>query len=172
MRQSVLGAVHRELESSAARVQLFLSELPRGGVPYPGFDVTGWPLVAQASVFTTLETETISKLTHVYNRMTSANAQLGFLTDLNHGPTGILVNTVLAEGLDKETPLALKAYELFINHRDSTREMLTDRVTDLKNHLDVAIDAVETELGLRGELPAARRDYIFEEGTDAGVATS
>jgi hypothetical protein len=162
MRQAVLSAVHRELEANAATVQVLLTELPKGGIPYPGFDLTGWPLVSQASVFTALQTETISALTHVYNRMTSANDQLSFVADLNHGPTGILVNTVLAEGLDKDLPLAHKAYELFVNHREGTREMLIERVAELKRYADDAIDAVEAELGIRGVGPAAMRHYVRE----------
>jgi hypothetical protein len=159
MRTSVLTAVHGELESAAATVQMWLTALPKGEIPFPGFDVTGWPLVSQASVFTALRPGTISALTHVYNRMASANTQLAFLTDLNHGPTGIMVNTVLAEGLDKETPLAQKAYANFVDHRDVTREGLIGRVMDLKTYVDNAIDAVEVELGKSGSGSAAQRQY-------------
>jgi hypothetical protein len=40
---------------------------------------------------TTLAAETIENLSHVYNRMRSANDQLGYLTDLTVGPTAITV---------------------------------------------------------------------------------
>jgi hypothetical protein len=159
MRTASLTAVHHELESAAALTQTLLAELPTGGIPYPGYDLTGWPLVSQAPVFTTLKPDTISALTHAYNRMSSANEQLAFLTDLNHGPTAILVNTVLADSLDKQTPLAEKAYEMFVNHRDKTRELLVDRVGDVKTAIDGAIDAVESELGFEVEHPAEEREY-------------
>jgi hypothetical protein len=54
MRTASLTAVHNELESAAALAQRLLTELPTGGIPYPGYDLTGWPLVSQAPFFTTL----------------------------------------------------------------------------------------------------------------------
>jgi len=159
MRTAVLSAVHRELESNAAHVQTFLRELPKGAVPWPGFDTTGWPLISQAIVFTTLTTGAISELTHAYNRMNSANEQLEFLADLNHGRTAVLVNALLADPLDRKVPLANEAHEKFLTHGDSTREMLLGRISDLKGYLDRAIDAVEAELGLEVEVPAAERMF-------------
>jgi hypothetical protein len=74
-----------------------------------------------------------------------------------------MVNTVLAEGLDKETPLAEKAYAKFVDHRDLTREGLIGRVKDLKTYVDDAIDAVEVELGKLRKVPAAQRQYLPEQ---------
>jgi hypothetical protein len=54
-REAILCAVHGELESSAALRQTAPKELPAGGIPYPGFDVTGWPLVSQVAALTTLQ---------------------------------------------------------------------------------------------------------------------
>lgn len=49
----MLQAVHGELESNAAQLTTALEELPKGGIPYPGFDTIGWPLLAQAPIFET-----------------------------------------------------------------------------------------------------------------------
>jgi hypothetical protein len=46
----VLTAVHSELESSATKVQEWLAVLPKGHIPSPAFDTTGWPLIARMTV--------------------------------------------------------------------------------------------------------------------------
>jgi len=46
--KAVLGSVHTELESNAAQLTTALRELPKGGIPYPLFELTMWPLVSDA----------------------------------------------------------------------------------------------------------------------------
>jgi hypothetical protein len=162
-REAVLTAVLEELQDNAARVQVWLKILPKGHIPYPGFNATGWPLIAQAPVFTTLSAKTVAALTHAYNRMESANEMLAFVADLNHGPTAILVNAMLAEPLERKVSLVQEAADKFEAHRDSTREMLIGRVIDLKTTLDNAIDAVESELNRPGPVPAAQRIFKHED---------
>jgi hypothetical protein len=100
IRTAILKAVHREMEDSAARLQERVAALSKDEYPYPGFDLTGWPLVIQIAAFTALEEETITALTHSYNRMRTANQQLAFASDLNYGATAILVTHMTASAPD------------------------------------------------------------------------
>lgn len=159
--EAVLQAVHSELESNAAQLTTALKELPKGGSPYPLFDVAMRPVVSEPVVFTTLQRETVQALTHVYNRMTTANEQHAFLSDLNHGPTAILATSGPSGSLREE------AYHRFVAHRDAFRLGLIDRLNDLKPHLDAAIDAVEAELGISRDQPAAQR--IYQPNTPVGL---
>lgn len=52
---AVLQSVHGELESNAAQLTTALKELPTGGILYPLFDVTMWPLASAPVIFTTLK---------------------------------------------------------------------------------------------------------------------
>jgi hypothetical protein len=160
-RASVLGAIHSELEGAAAYLQLMLEALPRGHIPYPGFDITGWPLVSQVVVFTTLRPETIAALTHAYNRMSSANEQLSFLSDLNHGPTAIIA-TASAAGRREDSEVNA-AYQQFLEYRQAVLDGLIERLRDLKPHLDRAIDRVEEDTKRTADVRAAERRYIPRE---------
>jgi membrane protein implicated in regulation of membrane protease activity len=162
-REAVLTAVLAELEDSAARVGEWLQVLPKTHIPSPGLDTTGWPLIVQVSIFTTLSSKTIQALTHVYNRMRTTNEHLATLTDLNHGPTAILVNSVLADPAARKVPLAQEAFDAFFDHRESVREMLIERVENLKASIATAIDAVEAELERPGTVPAAERHFVHED---------
>ena len=157
IRRSVLTAVHFELKSAAGYVQMWLKELPDGkGIPTPGFDVNGWGLVSQVVAITTLDPTTIENLSHVYNRMRSANDQLAFLSDLTFGPTAI-VAAHLRAALDET--LAEQALTVHEKWQEDTRNMLIERCENLKMHLDNAIDSVEAELGLEVDEPSAQRAY-------------
>jgi len=164
--KSVLGAVHGELLSNAGQLNTALTEMPKPSEPilYPLFDVAMWPLVSSPVILTTLREETISALTHAYNRMATANEQNASLSDLNHGPTAVLVNVTAAGTLDD--PLVQTAYDKFLDLRAFVRTGVLDRLRELKGHLDSAIDAVELELDHPGEVPAAQR--IFEAETPPG----
>jgi hypothetical protein len=161
LRGAVLKALHRELESSAALLQRMMKYLPKEQYPYPGFDLTGWPLVTQIAAFTALQEETIMALTHTYNRMRAANDQLAFASDLNHGATAILVNHVAATASD--APLVQTAFDKFYDHRESVRLGLIERLKELKPHLDKCIDQVEAELGLEVTHSAEARHYEGDE---------
>jgi hypothetical protein len=168
--ESVLGAVHGELISNAAQVTTALRTMPDAaqGILYPLFDVAMWPLVTSPAIFTTLREQTITALTHAYNRMTTANEQNAYLADLNHGPTAVLVNVTTAG--TPTTPLVQEAYDKFLDLRDYVRRGVIERIQELKGHLDTAIDAVELELARPGEAPAAQR--IFEPEMPPGFIGS
>ena len=156
-RTAVLRAVHSELESAAAWLQMLLEQLPTGAVPSPGFDLAALPLVSQAAIFTTLRVETSQALRYAYNRMATANEQLAFLSDLNHGATALVV-TALAAGR-RSHPEVAAAYKMFEAHRATIRSGLVERLKDLKSYLDAAIDRVEEDTKQTREVPAAQRDY-------------
>jgi hypothetical protein len=166
-RESVLGAVLGELVSNAAQLTTALRRMPKPSeaILYPLFDVALWPLVSSPAILTTLREKTIADVTHVYNRMATANEQNAYLSDLNHGRTSLLVN-VTAAGTVSSDPLVQKAYDKFLDLRDYVRTGVIERLRELKPHLDNAIDAVELELGRPGEVPAAQR--IFEPETPPG----
>jgi hypothetical protein len=159
-RTSILRVIHGELEAAAGYVQVWLHELPTEAVPYPGFEINGWALVSQVTAFTTLRADTIQALSHAYNRMRTANDQLSFLADLNHGATALIVNHVAAAGIEED--LVKEAFTKFLDQRDRVRRGLIERCEDLKTWIDTAIDRVEDELRL--ELPhrAAQREYSPE----------
>ena len=50
-RTVVLESVLSELEGAAGALHTFSDAVAEGDVPFPGFDMTGWPLVSQAMVF-------------------------------------------------------------------------------------------------------------------------
>jgi hypothetical protein len=150
-----LEAILAELHSNAAYVQTWLKEIPAGGTPTPGFDVTGWDLASQVAVMTTLKKETI-EAAHAYNRMRSANDKLSELADLEYGPTAIITTHLRATTTE---PLAEVADRNLGELRTRVRAMLIDRTEDLKGHLDTAIDCVEAELGIEAEKPSAERIY-------------
>jgi chromosome segregation ATPase len=156
-REAILRATHGELESNAALLQTALKELPTGGIPYPGFDVNGWSLVSQIAALTTLQRETIEALALAHNRMNSANEQLQFLSDLNHRRTAILTTAAAAPSLSE--PKVQEAYEMFLDYRDTLRNGLIQRLKELKPHIDNAIGAVETELGMASTVIPSQRDY-------------
>ena len=134
-----------------------LEALPTGGVPYPLFDVGMWGVLSQATVFTTLEHETVSSLMHAYNRMGAANDQCAFLLDINQGPTGILVMTSLAGRMDHAQ--VAEMHDQFQERRAETGEHLLARLGDLAGYLNGAIDAVEAEVGVAA-IPAAQRAFL------------
>jgi hypothetical protein len=158
IRRSVLTAVLFELKSAAAYLQTWLKVLPGGkGIPSPGFDANGWALVSQDVAMTTLEPTTIENLSHVYNRMRTANDQLAFLTDITVGPTAITAAHLRTVVDDEE--MALKALAAHEEWQETVRNMLIERCEDLKDQLDNAIDSVEAELGLEVTEPSAQRIY-------------
>jgi len=68
-------------------------------------------------------------------------------------------------GPDKQT--AGELYAAFKTQRARRRDELLDRLQDLKEHLNAAIDAVEPELGL--DLPNRAGDPSLRVGASAGV---
>lgn len=155
--EAVLQAVHSELESNAAQLTTALKELPTGAMIFPLFDVATRPLTYDRVIFTTLGRKTVQALTHAYNRMATANEQNAFLSDLNAGPTAILASTATVPAMDDDR--VRDTYDRFIAHRNLVREAVIERLSELKPHLDNAIDAVEGELGLAVEHRASLRIY-------------
>jgi hypothetical protein len=158
IRRSVLTAVLSELNSAAGYVQTWLKELPGGkGIPSPGFDVNGWSLVSQVIAMTTIAPTTIENLSHCYNRMRTANDQLAYLSDITFGPTAILAAHLRVPLDDEMAAKALSAHEEW---QERIRNMLIERCENLKDHLDKAIDSVESELGLEVSEPSTKRVYV------------
>jgi hypothetical protein len=155
---AVLGVVLSELESNAAQLTTALTELPKGAVVYPLFDLTMWPIIEQATIFTALSEGTIRMLTHAYNRMRTSSEQNAFLSDLNHGSTAVLLSGLAALGIDDDR--VKRQYQQFVEHRESVRNGLLDRLRDLKPFLDSAIDLVEGDLKLAVERAATERVYV------------
>jgi hypothetical protein len=157
-RTTVLDAVCAELEGAAGMLHTFVTTLKAGTIPYPGFDVTGWVLVSQAVIFTTLKRGTVEQLTHAYNRMKTTNEQLAELSDLIHGSTAVLVHATVA-GRRDDTEVA-EVYAQYVEHGENLRAGIIDRLNELKPHLDNAIDAVKAELKRADERPASEIRYL------------
>lgn len=161
-REAVLRHVLGEIASAISSLDEWVPELAKRegwGVPYPGFDVTGWSIVADGAVLSTLKHETISLLALAYNRMRSANGHLEYLSDLNHGPTALLVNVTLAAAPSLEG-LPQQAFDKFDDLREQIRADLVDRMKELRPHLCAAIDAVEAELGIVATATAEQRRFV------------
>jgi hypothetical protein len=161
IRTATLRSVHAELESNASHLRVCIDALRAGDLPTPGFDVTGWSLLSQVEAFLTLKSETITALTHAYNRMNSANTHLDQVADFDRGQTGMLAVLVAAPHID-ENPKVAAAFDEIRTMAGHVREGLIARLEDLKGHLDEAIDAVEGELGIAADVPAAQRVYVSE----------
>jgi hypothetical protein len=159
-REAVLSVVHAELESNAAQLTTALEELPNSDqrILYPLFDVTLWPVVSSAEIFTTLKRTTAEALMRAYNRMKTANDQNALLIDYSQGPTSILVTTTVASSINTDE-LVAETYGKFLDYRNTIRAALIDRLHELKPRLDESIDAVEAELGLQFEQTAGQRVY-------------
>jgi hypothetical protein len=161
-REAVLRTVHEELESNAAQLTNAFTVLPKKDelLLFPLFDVSLWPIVSSTGVFANLSPETATALVHAYNRMTTANEQNAALLDLTQGRTAMLFAMGAASAQDKQT--AGELYAAFKTQRVRRRDELLDRLQDLKEHLDTAIDAVELELRLDLPNRAADRHYVSE----------
>jgi len=158
--EAFLKIVHVELLNDAAHRTRFSEELPAMQVPYPGFQVEGWPLVSQAQFLLAVNGDTVLKLLHAYNRMQSANAQCEELRDILSGPSALNIHLVAAEALlpDDRYPAGIATVIAeFEAHQSSLRDVLLKRIEDLKLALDDAIDAVESELAIASPVKAAGR---------------
>jgi hypothetical protein len=93
-----------------------------------------WSLVVEPSIFTTLRRDTVSALTHAYNRMSTSNEQAEQLFDLLAGPTAVLVHSSVAGRLSDAQ--VRQVYEQFVAARDERRDKLLDRLANLKPFLD------------------------------------
>jgi hypothetical protein len=166
LREACLHIAHEELQSIAATLPVFNEAIAAGDVPYPPFDHNGWVLVSQAHVLATLRPRSAETLMSAYNRVRSANEQMREFADLTMGATGALVNTALASTADAQgelPPLAAKIHDAYNQRRADLQKGLVARFTDLRKHIDAAIDAIESELGTALEVPSARRRYVRSE---------
>jgi hypothetical protein len=160
-RQAVLSIVHRELESNAAARTIAVQNLAHEDqrIVYPLFDLKAWPLVTAGPIFTTLARETAVALISIYNRLATANELHALLIDLHQGQTSITVAIAAAQSIDTNQRVK-EVYDQFLDHRRYLRSGLIERLEELKQHLDTAIDAIEGELGRRPEKTAAERHYV------------
>jgi hypothetical protein len=97
---------------------------------------------------------------HAYNRMATANEQNADLLDLTQGRTAMFFAMEAASAQDKQT--AGELYATFKTRRARRRVELLERLQDLREHLNAAIDAVELELGLDHPNKAADRHYVSD----------
>lgn len=103
---------------------------------------------------------------NAYNRVRSANGQIRVFADLTTGPTAALVNSALASTAraDDQLPsLAANIHGAYEQQRADLRRGLVARLADLRRRIDVAIDAIEVELGNALEVPSAQRNYLRSE---------
>lgn len=163
LRNASLHIAHEELKSIAANIQVFSDAIAADKVPYPPFDDNGWVLLSQAHALATLEPSTAEALMHAYNRVRSANGQMREFADLTTGPAAALVNSALASTADAKgelPPLPANIHAAYEERRADLRTGLVARLTDLRKHIDAAIDSTEAELGNALEVPSAQRNYL------------
>jgi hypothetical protein len=166
LRDASLHVAHGELQSIAANIKLFSDAIRTDNVPYPAFDDNGWVLLSQVHALATVRPATAEALMNTYNRVRSANGQISEFADLTTGPTAAIVNSALASAGDREgklPPLASTISDAFATRRSDLRKGLVARLADLRKHVDAAIDAVESELGIAAEVPSAQRNYLRSE---------
>jgi len=163
LRDANLRIAHGELKSIAKDIEKYGRAIANDDVPYPPFDRSGWQLVSQADVLATLKPETAEAVTIAYNRVLSTNGQIEEFADLTLGPTAALLHSSLATAADEEgnlLPLADTAYGQYQKRRADLRTALAARFVDLRRHIDIAVDAIEAELGIEECVPSAQRRYI------------
>ena len=142
--RDILTAVREELAHDDAQAQSMIDHPPPGELPYPCFDVNGWALISQATVFTVLEAPTLDHLLRVYNRMRTANLLHAELHDQLFGSTGALTYLVASASATERGRLQYE--EVFIPQRDALAERFLDRIRELKPQLDEALTRVDHEL--------------------------
>jgi hypothetical protein len=166
LRDAGLNIAYQELKSIAANLRVFSDAIAKDAVPYPPFDDNGWVLLSQAQALATVRPSTAEALMNAYNRVRSANGQLAEFADLTTGPSAALVNSALAATADEDgnlSPLAEKIHDAYEIRRADLRRGLVARLTDLRQHVDAAIDEIEAELGNALEAPSAQREYLSME---------
>jgi hypothetical protein len=162
IRQSVLKLVHGELLSNASMVTTCRDVLPRLEVPFPGFEVTAWSLVSQAQALLTVPPETADALVHAYNRTRSTNEQLYQLRELIAGNTALTVQLEMSAAVDADgsLPEPMRNTYLEVNaYKNNLRDAVLERLDDLQERLNDAIDAVEHDLEIYPGVPAAQRHF-------------
>jgi hypothetical protein len=162
VRNAVLRVAHGELEFVAARIETYKRALEEDKVPYPVFDTNGWTLLSQAHVLVAVRPDSSEALVNAYNRIRSANGQLEMFSNMTVGPmaVGIHTDVAVARRGDGTLPPAVDDIaHRYEGHRLDVRSGLIDRLADLREHMDKAIDAVEAELGLARNAPSSMRSY-------------
>ena len=161
MRDANLRIAHEELKSIAANLELFRKAISEDNVPHPPFDSNGWTLLSQASVLATMQPKTAEALMNAYNRVRSANVQMEEVADITTGRTAAVVHASVAQAVTRRgnlLPLADQMYAQYQQRRADLREAsLAARLSDLRQHVDEAIDAVESGVGEPLSVPSAQR---------------
>jgi hypothetical protein len=139
----ILQSIKGELEENAARAAVLKGLVAEEAVPYPLFDLNGWTLLSQASVFTTLDARIVDSLIAVYNRLRTANELYSHYNDLMYGSTAVLAVTAI-ETMEAEKKRVES--EKFNAHRTIVGERLVDRVEELRPLLDDTIKKLVDEL--------------------------
>jgi hypothetical protein len=138
-----LKTLRDELAHNRELAKTMRENLPAGALPYLGFELGGWALVAQAPVFTTLEPSTVESLLDAYRRLRAANEQHALLFDLTYGATSAL--SFLLAGAS-ESPETRRTFERIGDRRADLQRRLLSRVEDLSPIVDWAISEVDAEL--------------------------
>jgi hypothetical protein len=141
--RAVLKTVKAELEDNVTRAEALPEMVKREEVPYPLFDLNGWTLVSQATVFAALESATLNVLVRSYNRLRTADELYRHYNDLMYGATAVLAVTTI-ESLDEKTNAAHA--EKFNAHRTTVGDRLVDRVEELLPLVKEAIERLEVVL--------------------------
>ena len=141
--RDILKTVHDELAHNREVAASLIEHLPQGALPYLGFQVNGWTLIAQVPAFTALGPATIKSLLDAYLRFQDANEQHSLLLDFTYGSTGTLAFLIATSSPSPDGKTNLQRLE---ERRDDLRKRLLVRVTELKPHVDVALSTVQEEL--------------------------
>lgn len=139
-KRKYLEFIERELKRNTVSLAAALTELPKGNLPYPLFEVSAWKVSVNSSLLDTMDIELVHPILSAYNRISAANDLYQNLLE------------VYFERLAKPSTATERRFRFF-------RRTLLDRLIDLKPKLQDSLQEIDLHLDRDGgRKRAARRN--------------
>ncbi len=137
-KRKYLEFIERELQRNTQSLTAALTELPKGNLPYPLFEVSAWKVSVNSSLLDTMDVELVHPILSAYNRIWAAN-------DLYQN----LLETYF-ERLAKPSAATEKRFRFF-------RRTLLGRLMDLEPKLQHSLQQIDLHLDHNGGRRRAAR---------------
>ncbi len=126
-RRKFLEFIERELKRNTTALDTALTELPKGNLPYPLFEVSAWKVSVNSSLLDNMDVELVLPILSSYNRIWAANDLYQNLLE------------AYFERLAKPSEAGEKRYLFF-------RKTLLDRLHDLQPKLKDSLQQIDRHL--------------------------
>ena len=130
--RQILSFVHDELRN-LERTDRIIERLEKHGVTYPALGVTGWSLIVQEQVFSSIPGSVLAALLRAYDLQRAANEVYEHLLATVQNP----------ELRTLDDPAQRDSVDRYLR---SVRDSLTERLAGLQEPVRAAIAALEREL--------------------------